>query len=466
METAFQTARREASEEIGLPDINQRLPPPFSVEHLCELPANLARTEVVGLERVIPPLSPNTFATRSDLFLNKPLPAEPLPEQPECSAMWSDSSDSESTLDSITGFSEPRSSADSYPIFVSSGSDFDDLVDHPTPPDQLDLSPPHKRTDSIVIDIPTVEPSSVSSSFSDAPYERPSNWVPNRTGTNHYFREKKWDYFPELAPSALQASGRISPNIVARSKARKMGNPIEFAKGKCRWHSLDRGGLGGVRNSIKTYVHRTLSRDSTENKPKEIPRPATAPMDRHLNDAGGALASTAPVPQESFLALNTNLAERATSVDTSSGSEYDYTNHQFHLQTPISPTTPTSIPSPTTPRPKQLAVPLSAYQKHGPVIWESPKKSKRNVQFPRYKSAPGSAEPYSSSTPHLSHANAVPTLSQPQKQSHHNTRGVFLGAKKKIAESKDDRRREQLKAQIKFVGPINPHTYTQTDPWV
>ncbi|KAJ5816741.1 hypothetical protein N7447_008974 [Penicillium robsamsonii] len=47
METAFQTARREASEEIGLPDINQGLPPPFSVEHLCELPANLARTQVV-----------------------------------------------------------------------------------------------------------------------------------------------------------------------------------------------------------------------------------------------------------------------------------------------------------------------------------------------------------------------------------------------------------------------------------
>ncbi|KAJ5781048.1 hypothetical protein N7457_006208 [Penicillium paradoxum] len=46
-ETAFQTARREASEEIGLADINQKLPAPFSVEHLCELPANLARTELV-----------------------------------------------------------------------------------------------------------------------------------------------------------------------------------------------------------------------------------------------------------------------------------------------------------------------------------------------------------------------------------------------------------------------------------
>ncbi|KAF3390464.1 Peroxisomal coenzyme A diphosphatase 1, peroxisomal [Penicillium rolfsii] len=46
-ETAFETARREACEEIGLPDIHQPLPPPFSVEHLCELPANLAKTELV-----------------------------------------------------------------------------------------------------------------------------------------------------------------------------------------------------------------------------------------------------------------------------------------------------------------------------------------------------------------------------------------------------------------------------------
>lgn len=46
-ETPFQTARREAHEEIGLPDITHALPHPFSVEHLCEFPANLARTELV-----------------------------------------------------------------------------------------------------------------------------------------------------------------------------------------------------------------------------------------------------------------------------------------------------------------------------------------------------------------------------------------------------------------------------------
>ncbi|OKL58035.1 hypothetical protein UA08_06741 [Talaromyces atroroseus] len=46
-ETAFETARREASEETGLPNIGEPLFPPFWIEHLCELPANLARNELV-----------------------------------------------------------------------------------------------------------------------------------------------------------------------------------------------------------------------------------------------------------------------------------------------------------------------------------------------------------------------------------------------------------------------------------
>ncbi|KAL3435722.1 NUDIX hydrolase domain-like protein [Aspergillus tetrazonus] len=46
-ETPLQTARREAHEEIGLPNLTQPLPPPFRVEHLCEIPCSLARTELV-----------------------------------------------------------------------------------------------------------------------------------------------------------------------------------------------------------------------------------------------------------------------------------------------------------------------------------------------------------------------------------------------------------------------------------
>ncbi len=45
-ESPLQTARREAYEEIGLPLQDTKFPPPFRIEHLCQLPANLARTEL------------------------------------------------------------------------------------------------------------------------------------------------------------------------------------------------------------------------------------------------------------------------------------------------------------------------------------------------------------------------------------------------------------------------------------
>lgn len=45
-ETPFEIARREASEEIGLPQDDKKLPRPFRIEHLCQLPFNLAKTEL------------------------------------------------------------------------------------------------------------------------------------------------------------------------------------------------------------------------------------------------------------------------------------------------------------------------------------------------------------------------------------------------------------------------------------
>ncbi|EWC46017.1 hypothetical protein DRE_04810 [Drechslerella stenobrocha 248] len=45
-ESAFETARREASEEIGLPSRNDLLPSPFTVTHLCEMPMNLSRNQL------------------------------------------------------------------------------------------------------------------------------------------------------------------------------------------------------------------------------------------------------------------------------------------------------------------------------------------------------------------------------------------------------------------------------------
>ncbi|KAJ4408993.1 8-oxo-dGTP diphosphatase [Didymella pomorum] len=55
-ETPWDTARREAYEEIGLPMDDSKLKG-FKVEHLCELPANLAKTEL-GVRPCVAYLSP------------------------------------------------------------------------------------------------------------------------------------------------------------------------------------------------------------------------------------------------------------------------------------------------------------------------------------------------------------------------------------------------------------------------
>lgn len=55
------------------------------------------------------------------------------------------------------------------------------------------------------------------------------------------------------------------------------------------------------------------------------------------------------------------------------------------------------------------------------------------------------------------------------KEKDHHTRKAsqMLGeAKKRITESKAVRRREELKAQIKFVGPLNPLSFQEKNQWI
>lgn len=64
-EQPFETARREASEEIGLPRNSKHLPPPFQVEHLCELPTHLALTEL-GVKPCVALLHTGSTNTTAD----------------------------------------------------------------------------------------------------------------------------------------------------------------------------------------------------------------------------------------------------------------------------------------------------------------------------------------------------------------------------------------------------------------
>ena len=66
-ETPFQTARREAYEEIGLPLTDTKLPPPFGVEHLTEFPCQLAMTNL-GVRPCVAFLTPSASRLTSTKF--------------------------------------------------------------------------------------------------------------------------------------------------------------------------------------------------------------------------------------------------------------------------------------------------------------------------------------------------------------------------------------------------------------
>ncbi len=70
-ESPFSTARREAFEEIGLPQTDDKIPG-FSVEHICELPASLAKTEL-GVRPCVAFLYPSNSSPTS-ASTSAPLP--------------------------------------------------------------------------------------------------------------------------------------------------------------------------------------------------------------------------------------------------------------------------------------------------------------------------------------------------------------------------------------------------------
>ncbi|KAL2867122.1 uncharacterized protein BJX67DRAFT_354018, partial [Aspergillus lucknowensis] len=129
-------------------------------------------------------------------------------------------------------------------------------------------------------------------------------------------------------------------------------------------------------------------------------------------------------------------------------------------------------------RKKQLAVPISPYQKYGAAIWDKSGKEKRisyrpsqRVRFPKYRKTPAKKGFASSATPPLSPTDRT-LLQQGTRQCvralQDGTSYVLVaidGARRKMVCSKGDKRRTQLKSQIRLVGPVNPYTAHMADAW-
>ncbi|KAL4897663.1 hypothetical protein BDV59DRAFT_48070 [Aspergillus ambiguus] len=419
-----------------------------------------------GLEQVIPPRIPLPPA-RPVPHLDKPLPdlpCKPLPETPsmEGSTAWSDDS---SIDESFTSRRPSDVSAESFPVFVRSGSDdLSDLEEHPV----LDAASAsvdawEKPRPSPVILTPAPEDR----------YQRPPLWTGNRTGPNHYFREKKWDFFPELAtPSELQA---CSPNKFTSKPPKKDGSLLHFPPFDFVRRGSHRGGLAhDMRASIRSYVQRRLSKHSIDKeKPKRPPRPATAPSD--YTHRFPFAAPRAPSSNYTNYSDRGSVGPQLHSIDV---------NDQMRR---FSVSTRSSVGELARParvnRPKQLAVPISAYQKHGAAIWEKPGREKRvsyrqrdHVRFPRYhqhkasSSRTGVQHPRSTPATRPARVRLQKNTRECVRALHHGTSNVLLAigeARQRMIRARVDRRRKRLKAQIRLIGPVNPYTtYGRVDPWV
>ncbi|KAL4923814.1 uncharacterized protein BDV17DRAFT_230518 [Aspergillus undulatus] len=436
-----------------------RQPPPPQPSHSLD-----------GMEQVVPPSPPIPFAhTISRLHLDKPLPdipgSSPTPYMTGSTAWSDDSSTVNSFEDQDNYHCHSSVSTESCPVFVRPGSaDLADFADHPSV-STLDRAPSDGVDVAVVVDpyqhqkpgrIPDASYSSLALStflaenrYAPSP-SPPPQWTPNpnptnRSGPNHYFREKKFDFFPELAvPSALPAN---SPHTQLAPRPRKKDS------GRSRWipipiniHS-DKGTAlaNDVRNSLRN-IQRRLSRNSLDkdkDKPKQ--RPITAPSPTEFTYTRVSQTYTyLPSPQH----------HTTPSLD-----EYDYYDHynrehNYHhdreTSSPTSPLDPLYVslgdkeplahvsdpislsvsPTPTgssisdeslngdidgdidryrysrqsqlsiaTPRTKQkrknLAVPITPYQRYGAVIWDKSGKERkrlsytggkpRGVRFPRYR---------------------------------------------------------------------------------
>ncbi|KAE8134232.1 hypothetical protein BDV38DRAFT_256016 [Aspergillus pseudotamarii] len=417
-----------------------------------------------GLEKVVPPPTPQP-AARSALRLDKPLPklpAKPLPETPsmESSMGWSDDSSTDVSLETRR---TSDASSESYPVCVRSPSDdLDEFVEH-SPISSIDRSSPVKPYNK-----PEPSPLPLTTLYDDRHHQR------SRAAPNHYFREKKWEFFPELAmPSELPPGyPKFPPAPRKQNNSRLNLTAFDFTKISPRCTSPDKRALShDVRKSIRSYVQRRLSKHSIDKiKPKRRPRASTAPSEfpeeyrcsrktsssnySNYSDCG----STGP--QQNFLYLSADLKRlsmgSSLSDDDSDGTVNSITPYQK----------------------KQTAVRISTYQRYGPATREKPGREKRisyrqrgNVRFPKYRKQ---ASTFQYDTSLRTGPSTCSTLQQGTRFCvrvlQDGTSHVLIAldeARQKIIQAQVDRRRRQLKSKIRLIGPVNPYTtYGRVDPWI
>ena len=519
-----------------------------------------------GLEQVIPPTSPLALSSPLSpvgrpyyLQLDKPLPEKPLPDTPSSmgcsdSMVWSNSNEA-STLDSgsqYSGRESSRYSSDSYPIIVRTGSEYGverpysdassgvgveigvgdirkgELLSPIVPaplatrhsPSQLDaFLASDNEENAMVRDLEDLEKWNDNDDYNDHHLDArwsqirhaATDFTQGRNDNSHYFREKKWDFFPELAPvaglskrpcrqtSAVQAKKRNTPAFdFRRARANTFtGAPTALAS--------------NVRDSIRFVVQKTMksSLEKEKEKRRRQPRPSTAKRAAaaSVNDFSDSSTGSSSKSKSKQQPERSDYLSAITKPQPPYEEKVSIATRLRSLSMSTGSSGAKGSPRPAPPHhgpayPKQLAVPLSPYQKYGAAIFDKPStpstpaSTQSHNRFyqgqnrARRWSLSNATSSYIYTSSYITNNSSMPNINLTATQSypelptspplrsqlqrgtkalHDGTsymRDALDGAKRRVVDARVDRRRAQLKAQIRLIGPVNPYTtYGRVDPW-
>lgn len=277
---------------------------------------------------------------------------------------------------------------------------------------------------------------------------------------NHYFREKKWEIFPELAPQPVVQT----PHPPARS--RKWTLPRKRHPTGPNGHA--RSESDGYLKPIRTYVQKTLSKKCSLREMKKTPSETGMPFNSRRRRHSTSTTSDTSVSsslidrdelQRSLAAVR--LRMQALSLESQSSDDdslfaTDQRPWRKRTSNPHRRFGPKRRPRPSSKLVGQKApgVRFVKYRRS-----PSLKAEDRPCPGRRPPSPPSPPSPSEASPPRPEYVKAL-------QQSTNSVLSALGGARKKIAESRAARRRAELKKHIRVVGPVEQYPDGTVNQWL
>ncbi|QKX57505.1 uncharacterized protein TRUGW13939_04619 [Talaromyces rugulosus] len=272
---------------------------------------------------------------------------------------------------------------------------------------------------------------------------------------NHYFREKKWEIFPELGPQPVIQHGQQNRNQNLKRKRILGGSHIRQISNCDNFNFNLR--------PIADYMQQTLAKKASQLRLKKKPSKAdfaTTTRPRHNSSSSNEsefLSIAEDIgnteTQRSIAAVRRRMREMSLWSRADSSEEtlrYDYNEFAY----PVTATSSTWR-SPASGFNTSSSTTLNSRVEDRPMHYYDMPPSAKNLPPPPDK------EYYSQPTP-----GSLPEYAKVLQQKTNHVLLVLDGAKKKFTEARAARRRKQLKKHIRIIGPIENYPYGSASEWV